>query len=107
MEIGIKKAAYKTKKKEYFGMAYDVLNRLKAGMLRHCSIVVSDKNALRKHRTLFGRDITSITRSGIEFRGGETDHEKLAVPMESVEEIELKGRTVYRKKKRIKRIYPR
>lgn len=89
-------------------MAYDFLNRLKAdGMLRHCSIVVSDKNAMRKHKTLFGRDITSITRSGIEFRGGETDHEKLAVPMESIEEIELKGRTVYRKKKRIKRIYPR
>ena len=107
MEIGIKRIAYKTKK-EYLGMAYDFLNRLKAdGMLRQCSIVVSDKNALRKHRTLFGRDITSITRSGIEFRGGETGHEKLAVPMESVEEIELKGRAVYRKKKRIKRIYPR
>jgi hypothetical protein len=89
-------------------MAYGLLNRLKAeGKLGACSILVSDESALRKHRTLFGRDINRVTRSYIEFRSGETGHEKLAVPMESVEEIELKGRTIYRKKKRIKRIYPR
>lgn len=89
-------------------MAYDVLNRLKSDrLLGECSITISDKSALRKRRTLFGRDITRITRSGIKFRGGETGHEMLSVPMESVEQIELDGRTVYRRKKRIVRIYPR
>jgi uncharacterized protein (UPF0248 family) len=89
-------------------MVFDVLNRLKAeGSLKGCSITVSDKNALRKHRTLFGRDISRITRSGIEFRGGETGHERLSIPMESVQEIRTGARTVYRKKKRIERIYPR
>ncbi|MCX6814307.1 MAG: hypothetical protein NTY20_01485 [Candidatus Aenigmarchaeota archaeon] len=107
MEIGIKRTAYKTKK-EYFGMAYDVLNRLKAdGMLRHCSIVVSDKNALRKHKTLFGRDISGFTRLCIQFRGGETHQEILSVPMESVQEIRLGKKAVFAKKKRIERIYPR
>jgi len=89
-------------------MAYSVLAKLKAeGPLRNCSITVSDRDSLRRHKTFFGRDITRITRSGIEFRGGETGHEKLAVPMESVVQIELYGKILYRKKKRIKRIYPR
>ncbi len=89
-------------------MAFDVLNRLKADrLLGGCSITVSDESSLRKRRTLFGRDVARITRSWIELRGGETGHERLSVPMESVEEIHCEGRLVFRKKKRIKRIYPR
>lgn len=89
-------------------MAYSVLAKLKAeGSLRNCSITVSDKDSLRRHRTIFGRDITGFTRSGIELKGGETGNERLSVPIESVQEIKVGRTTVFRKKKRIERIYPR
>jgi hypothetical protein len=89
-------------------MPYPVLAKLKAeGSLRNCSITVSDNCSIRRHRTIFGRDISGFTRSGIELRGGETGHERISVPMESVREIRAGARVVYRKKKRIVRIYPR
>jgi hypothetical protein len=89
-------------------MAYSVLAKLKAeDSLRSCSITVSDRDSLRRHRTLFGRDITGFTRSSVEVKGGETGHENLSVSMESILEIKVGRRTVYRKKKRIVRIYPR
>jgi len=89
-------------------MTYDVLIKLKAqGLLDGCSIAVSDKDSMRRHRTILGRDIARVTRSSIEFRGGETGHEILSVPIESILEIEYGGKVIYRKKKRIERIYPR
>jgi len=89
-------------------MAYDLLSKLKAdGTLCSCSIVVSDKDSLRNSRTVFGRDIKRITTSRIELLGGETGQETLSVPMDSVQEIRLKSQVLYRKKKRIERIYPR
>jgi uncharacterized protein (UPF0248 family) len=89
-------------------MAYSVLNKLKSeGVLRNCSITVSDSDSFRRHKTIFGRDVVRITVSGIELLGGETGHESLSVPINSVQEIRSGGRVVYRKKKRIERIYPR
>jgi len=89
-------------------MAYDLFIRMKVdGSLMNCSITVSDRDSLRKHTTIFGRDITGFTRSSIELRGGETGHERISIPMESVQEIRLRSQVLYRKKKRIERIYPR
>ena len=89
-------------------MAYDLLSKLKAdGTLSGCSIVVSDKDSLRNSRTVFGRDIRRITTSRIELLGGETGHERFSIPMDSIQEIRLRNRVIYRKKKRIERIYPR
>jgi hypothetical protein len=89
-------------------MAFDVLNRLKADKsLRSCSIIISDKDSQRGHRTVFGRDITGFTRSSIELKGGETGNERLSIRMESVQEIRVGRTAVYRKKKRIERVYPR
>jgi hypothetical protein len=89
-------------------MAYDLLNRLKSeGSLGACSLLISDPGSLRKTRNVFGRDIRRITLSRIEFLGGETGHETLSVPMDSILEIECGGRILFRKKKRIERIYPR
>ena len=89
-------------------MAYDLLSRLMAdGSIGECSITVSDNGSLRRHRTIFGRDITRFTRSGIELSGGETGHERLTVPIESVQEIKSGRRIVFARKKRIERIYPR
>ncbi len=89
-------------------MARDLLNKLKAeGSLKECSILVSDDSSLRNTRRVFGRDVTRLNLSRIEFRGGETGHERLAVPMEAVIEIEREGQVLYRKKKRIVKIYPR
>jgi hypothetical protein len=89
-------------------MAYDLLSKLKAdGTLGGCSITISDNYSLRGRRTIFGRDITGFTRSSIELKGGETGNERLTVPIESIHEIKVGRITVFRKKKRIERIYPR
>lgn len=77
------------------------------GSIQECSILVSDENMPRKSRRVFGRDIMRITLSRVEFNGGETGHERLSVPMDSVLEIERKGRVIYRRKKRIEKIYPK
>ena len=89
-------------------MAYDVLSKLKReGILGGCSILVSDDSSPRGSRRIFGRDITAVSLSCISFKGGETGHESLSAPINSVLEIESGGRVIYRKKKRIERIYPR
>jgi uncharacterized protein (UPF0248 family) len=89
-------------------MAYNILSKLLAeGRLKSCSVAVFHRGATGNRKTLFGRDITGITRSHIEHAGGETGYERLKTPMESVMEIEAGGRTVFRRKKTIKRIYPR
>jgi len=89
-------------------MVYDLLSKLKLdGSLGECSITVSDKRALRKQRTLFGRDIIRITTSRIEMLGGETGHERLSIPLDKIQEICFRSQVIYRKKKRIERIYLR
>ena len=89
-------------------MVYSVLNKLLAeGRLKLCSITVFHKGAIGNRKTVFGREISRITRSRIEYIGGESGYEKLGIPLESVMEIEVDGKTVFRKKKRIKKIYPR
>ena len=89
-------------------MAHSILNKLRSeGKLGSCSIIISDEGSLRKRRTVFGRDVTGLSRSSIEFRGGETGHERTAIPIDSVEEIECDGTVLFRKKRRIDRIYPR
>lgn len=89
-------------------MVYSVLNKLLAeGRLKLCSITVFHKGATGNRRMVFGREISRITRSHIEYTGGESGYERLSVPLESVLEIEVDGRTVFRRKKTIRKIYPR
>lgn len=89
-------------------MVYDVLNKLfLEGRLKKCSITVSHKGAVRNIDRIYGRDITGVTRSCIQYLGGETGYEKLSAPLESVLEIEISGKVVFNRKKRIKNIYPR
>jgi hypothetical protein len=89
-------------------MSRDLLRKLQIeGSLKKCSILIPDDSMPRKSRRIFGRDITGINLSRIDFNGGETGHETLSIPIGSVLEIERGGRILYRKKKRIERIYPR
>jgi uncharacterized protein (UPF0248 family) len=89
-------------------MVYNILNKLLVeGRLKSCSITVSQKDVVGGRKMIFGRDISRVTRSSIEYLGGETGYEKLSAPLNSVLEIEVDGRTVFRKKKRIEKIYPR
>ncbi len=89
-------------------MVYHILKKLLTeGRLMDCSIIIFHKNAVRNRKTIFGRDITGITRSDLKYIGGESFQEKLTVPLESVLEIECCGQTLFRKKKRIEKVYPR
>jgi len=89
-------------------MAYDVLSRLKAeGRLFDCVIEVADKGSPSGRKAVFGKDIIELGRSRIVFLGGETGNEKLAAPMEAVQEIFCSDKVIWRKKRRIERIYPR
>jgi uncharacterized protein (UPF0248 family) len=89
-------------------MAYDILKKLLAeGRLKSCSITAFQKGAAGNRRTVFGREISGVTRSRIIYAGGETGYERLSIPLESILEIEVDGRTVFRRRERIKRIYPR
>lgn len=89
-------------------MVYSILSKLMAeGRRESCSISVFRRGTPGDRMTVFGRDISRITRSRIEYSGGETGYERLIVPLESVMEIEAGGRIIFRRKKAIKRIYPR
>jgi hypothetical protein len=89
-------------------MVYHLLKKMQAnGSLKECSITIAHKASVDKTRTVLGRDITNIRMNGIEYHGGEATHEKFTVPLKSILGVELGGRQVYRKKKRVERIYPR
>ena len=90
-------------------MAYNILNKLKSeDRLKKCSISIRREDVVNKREFIFGRDITAITRSRIVFAGGETGQEELSIPLESIREISLEGRIVFRKRKRgAERVYPR
>jgi hypothetical protein len=89
-------------------MVYSALVDLKSrGKLRTSSITVSDSAAVRKKRYVFGREITGFDRRHIRFRGGESGYEELSLPLEKIIEIESGGRIVFKRKPRIKKVYPR
>jgi hypothetical protein len=89
-------------------MAYDVLSKLKAeGRLFDCVIEVADESLPGKKKAVFGKDVIELSRSNILFLGGETGHERISVPIESVLEIFCSDKVLFRKKRRIDRIYPR
>ena len=89
-------------------MVYDMLKRLAAeGRLKDCSITVIHSHSADGRKTIHGRDILEVRRSGIEYAGGEAGRERLKAPLDSVLGIEFRCRPVYRKKKRIERVYPR
>ncbi len=89
-------------------MPYNILSRLSAeGLLESCSIIVFHKGAIGDRKTIFGRDISKLTRSRIEHIGGESGYERLSAPIDSVIDIEANSATIFRRKMRIKRIYPR
>jgi hypothetical protein len=89
-------------------MIYEILLRLKREKkLYSCSMTIHKPGAVKNKRFLFGREIVGFNMSGIRFRGGETGYEVLTVPLEDVLEIESGGRMVFKRKPRIKKVYPR
>lgn len=89
-------------------MVFDVLSKLKqSGRLKNCVITISDKDAARDKKYVYGRDVLGINRSFVTFKGGETGYEELVAPLEKVLEIRVNGKSVWKRKKQIKRIYPR
>ena len=89
-------------------MVYDMLRRLLLeGKLKDCSITVVHKHSADGRKTVHGRDIVEVKRSGIEYLGGEAGKERLTVSLNSVLGIEFKCKPIFRKRKCIERIYPR
>ncbi len=89
-------------------MIYEILlNLKKSERLYSCSMTVHHKGAVGDRRFLFGREVTGFNTSVIRFRGGETGYEELTVPLEDVNEIVSDGKVVFKRKPRIKKVYPR
>ncbi|GEM_PF-1620506 len=89
-------------------MAYDILKGLESGgRLGSCSIALKGEGIAGGRAFVFGRDIVSVDRQKVTFRGGETGQEALTLPLEEIQEIESGGRTVFRKGRRIERVYPK
>ena len=89
-------------------MIYDILLKLKKeNKLYSCSMTVFHRGAVHDRRFVFGREVTGFNLTRISFRGGETGYESFTVPLEDVLSVESEGRTVFKRKPRIKRVYPR
>jgi len=89
-------------------MPYDMLKKLLVeGRLGDCSIAVAHANSVNKIKTIQGSLVISIKRSGIEYLGGETGHERFLIPLDLVLGIKSGSRMIYRKKNRVERIFPR
>lgn len=83
-------------------MAYDILMRLiQSDSLRGKTIVLKDRSIIT------GGSIIEVNRSEIRYLGGESNIEELTVPIERVMEIRSNHNLLYRRKKKIDRIYPR
>ena len=89
-------------------MIYEILLNLKKSKhLYSCSMTIHHKGAVNDRRSLFGREVIDFSKSAIRFRGGETGYEEFSVPLEDVNEIVSNGKVVFRRKPRIKKVYPR
>lgn len=89
-------------------MAYDVLRKLeRTGKLVHSLLLVADRNSLDGKRRVPGSLVREVQRSFISIDSGETGHETLRIPLDRIIEIRSGRRIVFRKGKRIERIYPR
>ncbi len=83
-------------------MVYDILHGfLKNDAIRDKIIVFSDKSIVT------GGSVIEINRSYIKFYGGESSYEEFEVPLENIVEIRKNEKVIFRKKKRIQKIYPR
>ena len=83
-------------------MVYDVLNRLmQSDSLRDKIIVLKDKSVI------LGGSIFDVTRSHINFYGGESNCEELTMPIENITEIRQNERVIFKRKKRVEKVYPR
>jgi uncharacterized protein (UPF0248 family) len=85
-------------------MVPDILDRLSSDELNFTEIFFYE-NGTKK--TVYGRDIVRFDRSHLVFIGGESIYEEFTIPTEKVIEIKVDGRTVFKKKSRIERVYPR
>ena len=86
-------------------MAYDILKGMeREGSLNGCFMSMSEKS---QSRSVFGKDIISVDRSKTVFLGGETGQERMEAPLDSILEISVGGTVIFRRKKRIEKVYPR
>jgi len=89
-------------------MVYNVLNKLLSDKrLENAVITVFREGTIENKEWVYGREIVEVNISFLTFRGGETGYEEFSVPLERILMIEVEGRPVFRKKKQIKKIYPR
>ena len=83
-------------------MVYDILNRLlQEDKLRDKTIILSDKTIIP------GGRIFEINRSSVKYYGGESNQEEFSIPIEKIMEIRQNERIIFKRKKRIEKIYPR
>ena len=89
-------------------MVYNILGKLESeDKLKEAVITIPDDNLPKKRRTILGGEVTKITRSCLEYQGGESGYEAFTIPLSSIIQVSFQGRTLFLRKKRIERIYPR
>jgi hypothetical protein len=83
-------------------MVYDILVKLlQSDSLRDKTIVMKDNNIIT------GGAVFEVTRSEIKFYGGESGQEVFTEPIEKITEIRQNESVVFRRKRRIEKVYPR
>lgn len=89
-------------------MVHDILSGLeKMGNLSESFLLVADRQSLDGKKRLPGSLITEIRRGWIVFETGETGQEKVMIPSDKILEIRSGGRTLFRKSRRMEKVYPR
>jgi hypothetical protein len=83
-------------------MVYDIINRLlQSDSLRDKTLILKDKTIVT------GGTIFDLTRSEIKYLGGESNMEEFTIPLEEIKEIRRNHHIIFKRKKRIDKIYPR
>jgi uncharacterized protein (UPF0248 family) len=89
-------------------MVYDILAGLKKNRrLLESLLVLADRSSLDGKKRIPGSLIREVQRSFIVIESGETGQEAERVPLDKIMEIRSGGRILFRKGRRIERIYPR
>ncbi len=89
-------------------MVFDILRKLELeGTLGRCHLTLRDSRKPGGTRIILGSELTRVSRERIELLGGESLYEAFRIPLESIQEIRLEGRPVFRRRSSIKRIHMR
>jgi len=80
-------------------MAYQTLNKLKwTGKLNKSKVIILHRGAPEDRKIISGKDITEVHKHYFLYKTSD-DSEETLIPMHRILEIELDGKTIWKKSK--------